>query len=48
MENYVAELIVGEISLEDTWDDFCATPLDMGVEELESLYRAGYDRANAE
>lgn len=47
MENYVAELIVGEISLDDTWEDFQNTLLEMGVEELESLYQAGYDRENA-
>ena len=46
MENYVAELIVGELSLEDTWEDFQTTLIEMGVEELESLYQAGYDRAN--
>lgn len=46
MLNYVAELMTGEQSLDATWDEFQATLIDMGVEELESLYQAAYDRAN--
>ena len=46
--NYIAELMIGEQSLDDTWEDFKATLIKMGVEEMEELYQAGYDKANAE
>lgn len=44
-KNYVAQVVVGEISLEDTWENFQKTLVDMGVEELESIYAAGYEAA---
>lgn len=46
MENYVAQVITGEISLDDTWEDYQNELIKMGVEDLEKAYQAGYDRAN--
>ena len=47
VENYSAEVISGLVSLDDTWDDFQQTLKDMGVHELEGIYKAAYERALA-
>ena len=45
-DNYIAELMTGEQSLDASWDNFLAGLESMGVKEMESIYQAGYDRAN--
>jgi len=45
---YTAQIVTGQESLEDTWDNFQKTLKDMGVEELQAAYKAAYDRATAE
>lgn len=43
--NYSAQVITGTVSLEDTWEDFQSTLKEMGVEKLEGVYKAAYERA---
>lgn len=48
VENYVAQVVTGENSLEDTWDEFQSELEKMGAKELEEIYQAAYTRAVAE
>ena len=45
VENYTARVISGEVSIEDTWDDYQKTLKDMGLDELVSIYQGAYARA---
>ena len=47
VSTYVAQVTIGEKSLENTWEEFQKTLEKMGSEELKGLYQAGYERANA-
>lgn len=44
-DQYVAQVVTGEISLEDSWDEFVATMNNMGALRLTELYQAIYDNA---
>ncbi len=45
VQNYAAECISGIISIEETWDDFQNTLKEMGVDRMEEIYQAAYNRA---
>jgi len=42
--SYAAKIIVGELSLDDSWDDYIKTLKNMGVEELVKIYQDAVDR----
>ena len=48
VDNYVAQVVVGDLSLEDSWEEFHNTLLDMGAEEYQSLYQSGYENGKAD
>ena len=41
---YEAKVITGEISLEDSWDEYVEMMNQMGAEEMLAIYQAAYDR----
>lgn len=42
---YVAQVITGELDLDDSWSEYVSTIEAMGIDELLGVYRAAYDRA---
>ena len=42
---YVAQVITGELDLDESWDEYVSTLEAMEIEELVGVYRAAYDRA---
>ena len=47
VENYTAQVISGQLSLEESWDDYMKTLEEMRVDELQTIYQAAYARATA-
>jgi len=47
VDNYTAEIISGQLTLEESWDDYMKTLEEMGVETLSAIYVAAYERATA-
>ena len=47
VDNYTAQVISGQLSLEESWDDYMKTLEDMGVNEMKAIYEAAYARATA-
>ena len=47
VDNYVAQVISGQLSLEESWDDYMKTLEEMRVDELQAIYQAAYARATA-
>lgn len=45
VEEYLAKVVTGELSLEETWDEYLETLEDMRVNEMIDVYKAAYDRA---
>ena len=43
-DEYLAKVVTGELSLEDSWDDYVKTMESMGVNDLVELYKTVYDR----
>lgn len=41
---YLAKVVTGELSLEDSWDDYVKTIESMGVNDLVEIYKTVYDR----
>ena len=48
IDNYVAQVVVGELSLENSWETFQSTIKSMGSEEMLKIAKTAYDRATAE
>lgn len=48
IETYIAEVITGKISLDDTWEEFKSTLKRMGADELFGYYKDAYERAVTE
>lgn len=46
--NYIAEVVVGQKTVDDTWEAFQSTLKEMGAEEVENIYKTAYARAIAE
>ena len=44
----MAQVITGQLDLEDSWDDYLANMEGMGVARLNEIDRAAYDRWLAE
>lgn len=44
IEERTAKFIVGELSLEDDYDDMVAQMKEMGIEEIRAVYQAAYNR----
>ena len=45
VNTYQAQVVAGELSLEDSWEEFQKTLKAMGAEELETIYQTAYDRS---
>ena len=45
IDNYVAQVVTGQISLEDTWNDFQKTLKTMEAETYEAAYKTAYEKA---
>ena len=45
---YMAQVITGQLDLEDSWDDYLANMEGMGVARLNEIDKAAYDRWLAE
>ena len=45
---YVAQVVTGAMSLEDSWDSYVSTMNNMGAERLAEIYQDVYARAIAE
>ena len=43
-DEYLAKVVTGELSLEDSWDNYVKTMESMGVNDLVELYKTVYDR----
>lgn len=43
-DEYLAKVVTGELSLEDSWDDYVKTMESMGVNDLVEMYKTVYDR----
>lgn len=43
-DEYLAKVVTGELSLEDSWDDYVKTMESMGVNDLIEIYKTAYDR----
>ena len=41
---YLAKVVTGEISLEDSWDEYVEMMNQMGAEDMLAIYQAAYDR----
>lgn len=52
LTNYVAEMkakwVTGEVSVDDTWDEYLKTLKGMGVEEYVQIYQEAYDAYKAQ
>lgn len=48
IKEYAAKVIIGELSLEDSWEEYLATLKTMNVDKLIACYQAAYERATAE
>lgn len=48
ISTYRVQVITGEVSMEDTWQEFQNNLVKMGVEKLISIYKDAYARATAE
>ncbi len=44
IEQYTAQVVTGQLSLEDSWDDYCATLKRMGVDKIIEIYQNAYAR----
>lgn len=42
---YTAQVITGELDIDESWDEYVSTIEAMGISELLNVYRAAYDRA---
>lgn len=42
---YAAQVITGELDIDESWDEYVSTVEAMGISELLDVYRAAYDRA---
>lgn len=45
VSTYTAQVVVGELSLKDSWEDFQKTLEAMGAKELERIYNEAYTRS---
>lgn len=48
IDQYVAQVAIGELTLEDSWDEYVLTLDNMGANELMEIYQNAYDTATAE
>ena len=48
IDNYIAQVVVGELSLENSWETFQSTIKSMGSEEMLKIAKTAYERATAE
>lgn len=48
IDQYLAQVATGELSLEDSWDEYVATVENMGAGQLMEIYQGAYDAATAE
>ena len=48
INQYVAQVVTGAVTLKDSWDDYVATLDKMGLERLIEIYQDVYARAIAE
>lgn len=48
IDQYVAQVATGEVTLDDSWDEYVATLNAMGAEQLFSIYQAAYEAGMAE
>lgn len=48
IDQYVAQVATGELTLEDSWEEYVATVENMGAGQLMEIYQATYDAAIAE
>ena len=44
ISEYLAQVVTGQLTLEDSWDNYLDTLKQMGVEEMFSIYQASYER----
>lgn len=45
VSQYLAQVVTGQLKLEDSWDDYVSTLKAMGLDEMINIYRDVYDRA---
>lgn len=44
LEESLIKFLIGDLSLEDNWDDFVATIDSMGLSTVVDIYQDAYDR----
>ena len=45
VNQYFAQVVTGDLTLEDSWEDYLNTLNQMGLEQMFSIYQASYERA---